>query len=88
VPDEPGYDCEYTDNEVSYVFPTAGTYECVPGLSGVYLGITVQTADEFTRVIEVWTLDGAEVGAFSTSIACPPVPTEDKPLSTVKSMYR
>jgi len=88
VPDEPGYTCSYTATQADYTFPTVGTYECVPGLSGQYLGISIQTDDEFTRVLEIWTLDGEVVGQFNTSITCPPVPVDESDWSSVKSMYR
>ena len=88
VPDLPGYSCEFDATSASYYFPTVGPFACVPGISGEYLDIVIFTTDEFTRVIETWTLDGDVVGSFNTSITCPPVPVEESAWGAVKSMYR
>ena len=87
IPDLPGYSCEYTATEASWVFPILGTFECVPGVSGYYLDIEIFTMDEFTRVYEIWTLNGDVIASFSTSISCPPVAVESSTWGNIKSMF-
>ena len=88
VPNLPGYSCTFDATSATYYFPLKGPFSCVPGVSGQYLDIVIYTTDEFTRVLEQWTLDGAIIASFNTSITCPPVPTEDSAWGAVKSMYR
>jgi len=84
----PGYDCSGDATTATYTFPLKGPFSCVPGIAGAYLEILINTPDEFTRVVESWTLDGVVVANFNTSIACLPIPVEESAWGAVKSMYR
>ena len=87
VPDLPGYDCGYDAESAWYVFPEVGAFDCVPGVPGEYLGITIFTPDEFTTVYEVWTLAGEPTGSFVTLVTCPVTPVRESAWGTLKSLY-
>jgi hypothetical protein len=83
----PGYGCSHTATMASWTFPMFGAFDCIPGVANEYLEISIHTIDESTIVTELFTVDGNIVAAYTTLVACPPVPVEPSTWGTIKSLY-
>jgi hypothetical protein len=88
VPVLPGFSCASAPGSVDYYFPLVGPWACVPGISGQYFDVWLNTPDGSTIVIETWTLDGDPIASFTTLIACPPTGTEASTWGQVKTLFR
>ena len=90
APALPGFSCNFTPTEATYLFPTVGPFECVPDLPGDAnkFVVDVLTTDGVSLVEEIWTLDGSVVAGFNAVISCPPISVEPETWGRVKALYR
>jgi len=87
APALPGFSCNFTPTEASWVFPTIGSFDCVPTAPDEFT-IDISSPDGLSLIEEIWTLDGAVMAGFVTVITCPTVSVEPDSWGRVKTLYR